>query len=409
MFKQFLKKWSFLFIIIALDYIIALRTSIEFYNFFFLVLLSLSGVSVIWILLGYLFVEVDLERNFSYKIEEDDYLDIEVKIKNRSFLPLFNFVLEDHLACAQEGDRGRKAFLEYIRPRSSISVKYGCFCPLRGRYLIGPFKVYIFDPLGIFFLKKTRRAYSEIFVYPQTFNIRQFPALKKGAAPWFGIEASRASGDEHEFYGVREYRPKDPVKKIHWLSTARKNRLIVKQYQRHVFCRATLIFNLNQESNYGAGRHSLAEYTVKIAASVAKYLIEQGVSLEIIAHAQEMLHLPFNKGPEHLQNILRALTVAKAESGVSTLKIFQEFYRYIPPDSSLIVIMPDTDQKYLFSMLALKERNVSFIPLILLSSTFLYSASQKAIAQEAKFKFTGIPGLHPLFFSCRTDLAQAFL
>lgn len=409
MLKISLKKWAFLSIIIIFNLIIALKTSMEFFYFFFWFLLSVVAVSFLWVMTGYFGTELSLIRKTTSKLEEDDILEIETIIDNKGFLPAINFVLEDRLPCAGPQEKEKRISLEYLGGGSTKNLKYRCSCPQRGRYELGPFYIYFFDPWGLFYLKKACSIYSELYVYPRTFNIKKFPSLMKGIAPWFGIEASRVSGDEHEFYGIREYKAGDPIKKIHWFSTARKNRLIVKQFQQQVFFRATIIFNLNKERNFGTGKESVVEYTVKIAASVAKYLIERNVSLELIAHTGEMVHIPFNKGSGHLEDIMKALATAQAESNVSLDEIFQEFSAHIPSDSSLIVIMLDKDWEFLSALLSLSVRNISLVPLILASASFLHAPRRQGIKELDSPKLPQVFNFAPIFFSCGENLEQSFL
>jgi uncharacterized protein (DUF58 family) len=402
MFKLFLKKWIFFFVIIVFSLIIGLQTSIVFFHFFFWFLVSIAVLNLTWLAIVYFGTRLNLTRNIISKMEEEDILEVEVSIENNSFSPIFNLVLEDYLSCAESKDRKKLILIEFLRPKSFSNLKYNCLCPLRGRYDIGPFIIYFFDPFGLFFLKKTFYIYSELYVYPKTFAIRKFPELIKGMLPWFGIETTRASGDEDEFFGVREYKEGDPIKKIHWISTARKNRLIVKQFQRQSFFRATIILNLQKDKNIGEGKERVAEYMIKIAASIAKYLIARGVSLEIVAHTGEIIHIPFNKGQEHLEDIMKFLAIAQAESRVGLGEIFEEFSRYIPDYSSLIAIMPDTDWEFLPSMLLLEKRDISIIPFVVMSSTFLYPSDKQRILKDTGIKFTPTHSLNPLFF-CRGD------
>jgi uncharacterized protein (DUF58 family) len=299
--------------------------------------------------------------------------------------------------------------IEYVGARSFLNIKYSCPCPVRGKYRIGPFVVYFFDPFGLFFLKRTYYIFSEIYVYPWTFYIKTFPNLVRGILPWFGIETTRVSGDEDEFFGIREYKEGDPIKRIHWISTARKNILIVKQFQRQSFFSATILFNLERDKNFGQGKEKVAEYIIKIAASVSKYLLERGISLELLVHTGEIVHIPFNKGPEYLEDIFKFFAIAQAESRVSLGEIFEEFSRYIPNDSSLILIMLDIDQEYLQSMLLLEKRNISIIPLILVSSTFLYPFDKQNILRETAARISPRSNLKPIYI-CRGDnLEEVFL
>jgi uncharacterized protein (DUF58 family) len=394
--------------IILFNLIIALKTSVEFFYFFFWFLMTVVCISLAWVAAQYFGARLYLERNLAGKIEEDDILEVTAKIKSKSFLPVFNALVIDYLPCAAERQQEKKILLDYLGPKSHTNIIYTCLCFKRGKYNLGPFLVYFFDPFGLFFLKKTYSVYSELYVYPKTFMIQKLPTLTKGMLPWFGIETGRVSGDEHEFYGIREYKPGDPVKKIHWLTTARKNTLIIKQFQQLVFFRATIIFNLEKERNYGEGKECVAEYMIKIAASLAKHLIERNVSLQLIAHTQEMVHMPFNKGPEHLEDIFRFLSLAQAESRVGFGEIFEEFSNYILHDSSLIVIMLDKDWESLPRILSLEKRNISFIPLVLLSSTFLDHNQKQKDIKNLNMDLPQVFDIKPVFFSCGDNLEEIF-
>ena len=411
MLKLYLKRWLLLFIIIIATFIIGIRTAIAFFHFFFWFLLSVAVMNLAWVLIAYAGTRLSLARKVITKVTEDDVLKIEALLDNNSFLPVFNLVLQDGLSCADSQERKKRILIEYLRPRSLLSVKYYCLCPLRGKYRLGPFTVYFFDPFGIFFLKRDYYIYSELYVYPRTFSIKRFPNLVRGFLPWFGIETTRVSGDEDEFFGIREYKEGDPIKRIHWISTARKNRLIVKQFQRQSYFRATIVFNLEKDKNFGEGKERVAEYIIKIVASIAKYLVEKGIdiSLQVIVHASEIVHIPFNKGEEHLDDIFKFLAVAQAESKVSLAEIIEEFSHEIPSDSTLIVVMTDSDWEFYPSLLLLEKRNISVIPLILISSTFLYPFDKQDIVQEVRMKISPIVNIKPIFFSRGDNLAECFL
>jgi hypothetical protein len=47
------------------------------------------------------------------------------------------------------------------------------------------------------------------------------------------------------------------------------------------------MFNLEKDENLGEGKESVEEYTIKIVASIAKYLTGLGVSIEVISHAEK--------------------------------------------------------------------------------------------------------------------------
>ena len=408
MYKKFLGKWILFLVLLGFSLFMSLKTSLVIFCFFFWALLSVLTISFVWLILVYFGKSFHLQRKITLKIEEDDTLEIVLEIKNESFLPIFDVVLEDHLSCANPEERQKFIMLDFLSSNSASKLTYHCLCPQRGRYEIGPLTAYFFDPLGLFYFKQTYLVYSELYVYPRTFNIHKFPALNKGTSPWQGVETSRVSGDDDEFYGVREYKRGDPLKKIHWMVSARKNQLIVKEFQRQSFFRATILFNLEKEDNLGEGKESVGEYTIKIVASIAKYLINLGVSIEVISHAGEVVHIPFNKGAEHLEEILKFLTIAQAESRITLLELFATFQRNILEDSSLIVVMTDKNKAFLPAMLSLGVRNVSLVPIFLISSTFLKDYSGPRNIKDYGVDISENISLNPIYIACKDNLEEKF-
>ena len=409
MLKGYLKKWLFIALLLCASFVISLRSGMEFFSFFFWAILAIILLSAGWMLIGYHASGIYFTRRIPQKIYEDDTLPIELQLNNKSVFPLFNLVIEDYLPCAPLGKQHKRLLIDYLPAGRQIDLSYDIVCRLRGRYSLGPVKVYFFDPLGIFFVRKIFREYSDLFVYPRYFNIAKFPPLTKGVMPWFGVVTGRRGGGDDEFFGTREYKKGDPIKLIHWFSSARKNTLIVKEFQNQSFFRATVIFNLSRADNFGEGKDSVVEYMIKIAASVVKYLLDQNVSVEIIAHAEEMVHIPSNKGVEHLEDILRFLAVAQAESQTSLEEMFEDFVRFIPNDSNLIVIMLDRDWEYLQGMFLLSKRSVSIIPLILVSSSFLGVGEKNIVEQSVAMCLSGELNICPILFSRGEDPAESFL
>lgn len=408
MFKTCLKKWVFLLFVLFFSLFMELKHQLGFFLIIFYFFLTYSLLSFAWLALEYFVTDICFTRKVIGRAEELDKLEIELNINNKSFLPVFDLFLMDNLTCAEPEERLRKELVTYLPLKSSSKINYKCTCYKRGRYMLGPVTVYFFDPLGIFYLKKVFEIYSEVHVYPRTFRIRKFPDLIKGVLPWFGIDSSRSSGDEDEFFAIREYKSGDPIKRIHWLSSARKNKLIVKQFQRQSFYSATIVFNLRKDDNFGEGRESIAEYTIKLAASVAKYLLEKDISVEIIAHTHEPVHMHSNKGQEHFEAIMKFLASAQVQSMVTLGEIFEESYLHISGDSNLIVIMLDRDWEYLPAIIPMEKRNITLVPLILVSSTFLYALEKHEIVKDVRTKLSEAYNISPILISQGDNLEEVF-
>lgn len=83
------------------------------------------------------------------------------------------------------------------------------------------------DPLG-FFRFRRQGADGEVgLVLPRFASLSSSPQARELEA---SLSAPR-SGSGMELFGVREYRPGDPLRRIHWKSSARLGELVVREYE----------------------------------------------------------------------------------------------------------------------------------------------------------------------------------
>ena len=354
--------------------------------------------------------KIRLARTAPDSVTEDDLANVEFTVKNVSPLPVYNICIEDSLGAVSK-EKTKKFFLSSIPKKGSRNLTYDIQCAKRGKYILGPIKIYFFDILGMLSFSRRSPVYSTLYVYPRTFAVPTFPPLTKGNLPWFGVETRRVSGDEDEFFGTREYRQGDPIRRIHWLSTARKGQLIVKEFQSFSFYKATVVFVLNKEENEGQGKESVAEYTVRIASSVSKYLLKNNISLEIVAHAGKMFHLPANRGIQYLDETMKFFASVKPESRVRIGELAREFSPAVASDSTLIVITTDKSLDDLSQFLFLGSYNIAIIPILILSSTFREDAiaeDKPMYLQRVSFAAFEKTGLSPFLVSKGDNLERLF-
>lgn len=402
-------KRSFLLLVfILLTLVISLRTYIPAGFFLFYFFLIFAILDFFYLLVFYKALNLSITRKIPSLIDEDNVINFEIVVLNKGKLVISNLIIKDHYPFEEGTDAVKTMLIDYLPLGSTVRIRLKTVSFKRGKYNIGPVFVYLYDFFGLYAFKKILPVYSEIYVYPKTFLIKNLPELNRGVSPWFGIESSRTSGEFDEYFGIREYKPGDPMKNIHWLSTVRNNKLIVKQYQHQSYFRVTLIFNLEPGRNFGEGRESVIEYMIKIAASVIKYLLERNISVEIISHSKEFVYIPFNKGKEYLEDIMKFLAIAVPESKVSLGEIFQDYSSYISDNSSLICIMLDKDWAYLPYMLPLCKRNVLLVPIILMSHTFIQSFEKKDMLVDAKEKIAQVFNIKPIIVSKGDNLAELF-
>ncbi|KFI52140.1 DUF58 domain-containing protein [Bifidobacterium biavatii] len=128
---------------------------------------------------------------------------------------------------------------------------------------IGPVLIRSGDPLGLMHGERRGTDACRVFVHPRTVRFRM-PDV--GAAHDLDGEPSgRIVDDDFDFQGLREYRPGDDLRGVHWLSTSRTGKLMVRQHD--ASCRVDTDLLIDAD---GSGYADDAEFelAVSIFASI---------------------------------------------------------------------------------------------------------------------------------------------
>ncbi|MBS1704496.1 MAG: DUF58 domain-containing protein [Armatimonadetes bacterium] len=128
---------------------------------------------------------------------------------------------------------------EADQPEQSIDIEdgrqavlhYHAVPAVRGREEFGDVYLRLHAPLGLVDVIRTIPLTQEVKVYPNVLALREFDVLKqRGRLSLMGIRKARIKGQGTEFESLREYRD-DDYRRIDWKSTARRNRLVVRDYE----------------------------------------------------------------------------------------------------------------------------------------------------------------------------------
>ncbi len=116
----------------------------------------------------------------------------------------------------------------------------------------------------------------ELIVYPRIGMLNRHLALQYRESIESGTMTSNVRGGIDEFYGLREYRPGDNIRAIHWRSTARTNQLMIRELAANSPPQMIVVLNLRAAVDPGQKRDSVAlaaeaERAIEIAASLICY------------------------------------------------------------------------------------------------------------------------------------------
>ncbi len=185
----------------------------------------------------------------------------------------------------------------------------------RGYYRVGPTRLRSGDIFGFFEREEeTGRPVDGITVYPLTYTL---PELGLDSARPFGDHrgGNRIHEDPSRVVGVRDYQPGDPMKRIDWYATARSNRLQSRLYEPSREQSVILALNIPTfEYSWQGADPILLERGVAVAASIARWSVDTGASLGLIANgsfadADRTIRIGAGRRPDRLSRVLEALAM----------------------------------------------------------------------------------------------------
>jgi len=382
---MFTSKSISLLLIVVILIAIAWNTDITMVYIFFVIAFVIFTLSF-----AHMYINapsLTISRTMPDTAFEDEILNVKMTVTNNQPRSFYFFEILDRFPAAQPGKQDIYLFVLDIKGKEKKGLSYVVDCYRRGLWRMGPIQVISQDVLGFFRKKKTKSIYSDVLIYPAVFRVFAFPKLASGSVSWMGVETAKISGDSHEFFGVREYQRGDAISKIHWPSTARHNKLIVKQFERNAVQEATIVLDLKKGHDIGVGKETTLEYAVKIAASISRYLINLGVFVQIIGYTKEAIVVPFGKGTSHMYKILEYLAKVQADGVFKLSQTMEEASFITPYSSTLITIMLDNDMEALSSLVQFRIKGIKLIVVVLATSTFGQLEGEEYLDTEEAKKF----------------------
>jgi uncharacterized protein (DUF58 family) len=265
-------------------------------------------------------------------------------VRSKSRLPRHSIQARDVLPEWIEEDDEDAPYVN-VAPNTVTRVEYKVHLLKRGFFNIDSMVVTFQDPLGLFVYSKQFNVHSEIMVYPVPEEIKDI--ILSGAERYgsreLPIAATRGSGLDPD--GVRQYIPGDPLRRMHWKSTARTGKLNVIEFEEARAVNVVIALDLHQGTNIGKGKDTTLEYLVRMAASLSQNAIRQGASVRLVTSDDPDPADFAGRGSEHLFAILASLARAEATDPNPLSSRLLERAGILLPGTSVVVLTSEADRQ----------------------------------------------------------------
>jgi uncharacterized protein (DUF58 family) len=326
-------------------------------------------------------------------------LDESFVVKNNGIFPKVWLEVRDH---SDVPGHHASFVVPTLRPFGSYRWAAGTVCSVRGEYTLGPMTLISGDPFGLFQATRHISATSKILVYPPTLPLAQF-ATPMGLLSGGDAQRQRTHFVTTNAAGVREYAPGDGFNRIHWKSTARKDQMLVKEFELDPLADIWVFLDLSAASQVarpytpdgGEGEMfippSSGEYGIVVASSLVQYFLVKERALGFVTYNPARCVFQPDRGNRQLTRILEALAMARFESQFTCEQLMALEGHHLSRGTTLIVISADPTDGWLREVNLLTRRGLRVIAVALDPVSF--GATGVRSGEETRTRLEGMGAL----------------
>ena len=305
-------------------------------------------------------------------------------------LPIIRLWLEVRDLSGLPGANGSRVF-SWIGAKETRTYSSYTLLTQRGEFELGPTTLYSGDPFGLFAFSKTIATANKVMVLPYFVELSTFP-YPQGILTGGRVLRRRTPEVTPHAASVREYAPGDPLKRIHWPSTARRDRFMVKEFDQDPQTEVWILLDSQKLVHYSQPDEVVAppadrfwlwknryqfrlptdtyEYAISITASISKYFLHQGLSVGLISYGQISMALSAERGQRQLSKIMENLAFLKPEGNTPLLGMVESQGSHLPRGSIVVMVTPSSHETVALATDALYMRRMRSVVVLVDGASF---------------------------------------
>ena len=317
-------------------------------------------------------LSADRRLSFGW-VSVGDRLEEQFSLANQSSMPALWVEIQDE----SNVPGYRVGAARAVGAGDSIHWRQASVCHRRGQYRLGPWEIHSGDPFGIF--RVSRRYKAAKNHHPPTHPQRLAHSPAAGAKRGTGADpGARHSGDNKRRQRARLSLSR-PFPWIHWPTSARKDALYVRQFERDAAGDIWLVIDCEATAQLGEGAEGTEEHAVLLAASLAARALGETRGIGLAAYSRDPQIVPPGLGEGQQWRILRALALLRADGEIGLGRALREFGDNARRGAAAIIITPTADAGWLPQLAQLARRGIECHVLLLDRAGFGGEGSSEAL------------------------------
>jgi len=242
------------------------------------------------------------EQTYPQTVYQYEQFPVRTVVTNRKrFLP--SFLIETDIQTALGS--GEHPFMVYAPPRRADTVRSVTAVPRRGLIKAELIGLRSRFPMGLFEHETVQRSPAELLVYPAVQRIH--PSILELLSSEGDVPAHRR-GDSRDFYGIREYRSGDDSRLICWKISAKHDRLMLREFERHEHRGIMVWFDGYVTDHEAQHELDLFEKGVSFCASLVWHYLQDGYEVGLTMPSVQVLP---GYGQHHMHRLMEQLALVE--------------------------------------------------------------------------------------------------
>ncbi|HSD14548.1 MAG TPA: DUF58 domain-containing protein [Flavobacterium sp.] len=235
-------------------------------------LMAFSGLDIVLLFASRQYIKAS--RKAPEKFSNGDENGVTIKLRSHYSFPVFvkvideipfQFQMRNFEIDRKLGANEKDQFDYHLRPTE------------RGEYFFGNLNVYISSPLRLISRRFTFDNNQMVPTYPSYIQLRKYDLMAfSNNLLQYGLKRIRRIGHTMEFEQIKEYVQGDDIRTLNWKATAKRNQLMVNQFQDEKSQTVYMIIDKGRVMKMPFNGLSLLDYAINASLVLSNVILKKG-------------------------------------------------------------------------------------------------------------------------------------
>jgi len=310
--------------------------------------------------------EITIRREFNKRFAIGDGTEVNLKIENNT-PNAFKIIIKDENPAEMKLTGQREGFVS-LPPQSTANFIYELTPVNRGHFEFGKTIVRHLSKLRLVWIQNEIKTEAAVKVYPNMRRAREIELAALGAKSLVAVNRRAIlRGEGRDFESLRDYVRGDELRHLSWTATARRGKLVTRQYQ--IERDQTIIIALDAGRLMTGRIENETKFDTAIQAALAlmSAAARGGDNVGILVFGRRIKKfLPPKKGTEQFEGVLEALHDVEPEMVEPSYSRAFQFISANVKRRSFVVILTDLvdeegSKELLASLKLLRPRHLPLV------------------------------------------------